>query len=158
MNKKDHGNDSHENLFEQYKLYVEMSNDVSKRRHQTNSFYISLSSALIALFSLITVKLGSINLEFISLLPIFGLLTCFIWFTHIKSYKKLNSAKFKVINEIEKDLPYQGFSKEWEILKNESYKGLTDIEKCVPLFIGILYIILLLYLNRANIHILLSLI
>lgn len=56
----DHGNDSHEILFEQYKLYVEMSNEISKRRHQTNSFYISLSSAIIALFSLIKLRLEQI--------------------------------------------------------------------------------------------------
>jgi hypothetical protein len=148
MNENDNGNKSHEILFEQYKLYVEMSNEISKRRHQTNSFYISLSSAIIALFSLITVKIGLNNTEFISILPIFGLVTCSIWFTHIRSYKKLNSAKFKVINKIEKQLPCQGFSEEWDLLKKGSYKRLTDIERYVPIIMGILYLLILLYLNK----------
>lgn len=143
----DHGNDSHEILFEQYKLYVEMSNEISKRRHQTNSFYISLSSAIIALFSLITVKIGTNSSEFIFVLPIFGLITCFIWFTHLKSYKKLNSAKFKIINKIEEELPCQGFSDEWEILSKDSYKRLTDIERYVPIIMGVLYFLILLYLK-----------
>lgn len=146
MNEKNHGKNSHETLFEQYKLYVEMSNEISKRRHQTNSFYISLSSAIIALFSLITVKIGTLNSEFILILPIFGLITCFIWFTHLKSYKKLNSAKFKIINKIEEELPCQGFNDEWEILNKDRYKRLTDIERYVPIIIGVLYFFILLYL------------
>lgn len=148
MKEEEKGETSSETLFEQYKLYVEMANDVSKRRHQTNNFYISLSSAIIALFSLITVKIGSNSTEFISVLPLFGLVTCFIWFTHIRSYKKLNSAKFKIINKIEDQLPCQGFSKEWEVLNKDCYKKLTDIERYVPILIGILYFFILLYLNK----------
>lgn len=148
MSDNNHGDETREILFEQYKLYVEMSNEISKRRHQTNSFYISLSSAIIALFSLITVKIGTINSEFISLLPIFGLITCFIWFTHLKSYKKLNSAKFKIINKIEEQLPCKGFSDEWEILGKDRYKRFTDIEKYVPIIMGVLYFLILLYLNK----------
>jgi len=147
MSNNDHGHNSHEILFEQY-IYVEMSNEISKRRHQTNSFYISLSSAIIALFSLITVKIGTNISGFIFVLPIFGLITCFIWFTHLESYKKLNSAKFKIINKIEEELPCQGFSEEWEILGNDHYKRFTDIEKFVPIIMRILYFLILVYLNK----------
>ena len=33
-------NSNDEILFEQYKLYVEMANDVSERRDKTNKFYV----------------------------------------------------------------------------------------------------------------------
>ena len=141
-----HGNISHDSLLEQYKIYVEMSNEISKRRDQTNNFYISLSSAIIALFSLIVVEFGSIYSKFIILLPILGLIICFVWFTHIKSYKQLNSAKFQVINKIEEQLPYSGFTEEWEILKKTNYRNLTDLERYIPVIMGLVYFFLLLFI------------
>lgn len=138
-----HGNLSHDSLLEQYKLYAELANEISKRRDQTNNFYISLSSALIALFSLIVVKLGSDYTNFIVLLPLLGLLICFTWYIHIKSYKQLNSAKFKVINKLEKQLPYAGFTEEWDILQKNNYRQLTEIESYTPIIIGCVYLILL---------------
>lgn len=142
MNSEKHEDIPHETLFDQYKLYVEMANEISKRRHQTNTFYISLSSTLITLFSLISVKIVSINSKLICIIPVLGIIICIIWFTHIKSYKKLNRAKFKVINSIEDYLPYKGFSEEWDILKKDKYKKLTDIERYVPLILIFPYLII----------------
>jgi hypothetical protein len=41
-------------LFEQYKLYVEMANDVSERRDRTNKFYVTLMSLLLTVFTIMT--------------------------------------------------------------------------------------------------------
>jgi hypothetical protein len=128
-----------------------MANEISKRRHQTNTFYISLSSSLITLFSLITVKILPINSKLILIIPFLGIIICLIWFTHLKSYKKLNWAKFKIINDIEKDLPYQGFTEEWDLLNKANYKRLTDIERYVPLILIIPYLILSLSLLWSDI-------
>lgn len=146
MKEEGKGETSSETLFEQYKLYVEMSNDLSKRRHQTNQFYISLSSALIAIFSLVTAKFGLMNHNFLLIFPILGIILCVVWFTHLQAYKKLNSAKFKVINKIEEKLPCQGFTEEWDILKKKHYKGLTRIESLIPLILLIFNLTIIYFL------------
>ena len=123
-------------LFEQYKLYVEMANDVSKRRDKTNKFYLSIISLLMALFSTIT----SITKEWTLFLIPFTIMVlfCLIWRENIKSYSTLNRGKFDVINEIEKELPVKGFTIEWDLIKTYNYKELTKVEQNIPLIILII--------------------
>ncbi len=46
---KDHYGDNYQaHLLEQYKLYVDITDKISARRNQVNSFYISLLSGLLA--------------------------------------------------------------------------------------------------------------
>ena len=69
-----------------------------------------------------------------------------IWIINIKSYRRLNTAKFAVINAIESQLPTAGYSDEWERLRPKGgpprYFQLTRVEQLVPsltllLFLGI---------------------
>ena len=53
MKKEEYGEKFHEHLLEQYKLYVEMADRVGTRRAQTNRFYISLLSGLLAVLSIV---------------------------------------------------------------------------------------------------------
>ncbi len=39
-------------LFEQYKLYVQMADNISERRNQTNRFYITLLSGLFTVLAI----------------------------------------------------------------------------------------------------------
>jgi predicted RND superfamily exporter protein len=48
-----------------------------------------------------------------------GLILCAAWWLLLRSYRLLNSAKFKVINEIEEGFELRPFSREWERLKQE---------------------------------------
>jgi hypothetical protein len=61
----------------------------------------------------------------------------------------LNTAKFKIINAIEKKLPIAPFDVEWMLLnpkgKPHKYPQLTRIERWIPwIFIG-LYLVLMLF-------------
>ena len=129
---------------EQYKLYVEMADRVSIRRIESNKFYISILSVLLTLYPIISVLSNKIKL-FYALIPLLGIVLCFIWVINIESYKALNELKFKVIHELEKNLPYRCFDREWEILKEQpknTYIRLTYIEKYNPFLFMILYLIL----------------
>ena len=53
---------------------------------------------------------------FYGLISIAGMLICYSWYRLIRSYKDLNSGKFKVVHEIVKLLPISPFDDEWEIL------------------------------------------
>ena len=55
----------------------------------------------------------------------------------ITAYRDLNSAKFRVINEIERHLPLAAYGKEWEFFKAAQGNSLTIVELRVPLlFMG----------------------
>lgn len=127
-------------LIEQYKLYVEMADRVSSRRIQVSKFYVSLLSGLLALLSILPniIKLEYIILVFIPI-SIISIILCIVWYKNIQSYKQLNAAKYKLINEIEKSLPFQYYTKEWEELKSKNYTEITTIEKYVPLIFASLY-------------------
>ncbi len=146
-------------LMEQYKLYVEMTDRISVRRGQANTFYISLLSALLALPTLVVDKglfAGPLSL-LLFLTSFLGLTLCLTWHVNLQSYKQLNRLKFKVINEMEKTLPFPCYSREWAILNenqsdndvkynnNVRYIRLTTVEKYIPLIFSLPYVGLLLY-------------
>jgi hypothetical protein len=150
-----YGDKYQDHLLEQYKLYIEMMDRNTTRRNQTNSFYTSLLSGLLAIIAIATNKdvaqFQNIKFQAIAFLAvsILGILLCVIWYINIQSYKQLNSSKFKVISELEKQLPIACYNKEWEFLKNDNrYKGYltqTSVERIVPFILAIPYTGLLLY-------------
>lgn len=153
MDKNKYSEKFNKYLLEQYKLYVEMTDRISERRIQTNKFYISLLSGLLALLSiLVSVDGLSQHLIFI-IVSLLGIALCVLWHTNIQSYRQLNSGKFKVIHEMEQFLPFSCYNKEWEILEkgkeNSKYLQLTKVEKYIPLILSIPYILLFLYTLKS---------
>lgn len=147
--KEQYGEKYCEHLLEQYKLYVEMANQVSSRRVQVNRFYISLLSGLLAFLSFVVSKQSFNNdSDFILIvISLVGILLCVVWFININSYKQLNKLKFTVIHEMEKMLPFACYDREWEIDKGseKKYVRLTYIENYVPIIMMAPYVALLSY-------------
>lgn len=138
-------------LIEQYKLYVEMADRISERRVDTNKFYVTLLTGLLALIGLAFEKnwFSVIQDEVLAVGSLIGLLLCCVWGVNIRSYRQLNSCKYQVIYDIEKLLPYQCYSCEWDKLgRGESkrlYYPLSDVEGLVPRFLAIPYGLMLVY-------------
>lgn len=135
-------------IFELYKLMVESSEQLIQRRQKTNSFFITVIGSLLAIAGLL-VKTGTINNGSIGILYGFsavGLLLCNSWRNLIDNYGKLNKAKFDVILRLEKKFSAQIYSAEWialgKGLRQQKYKSFTSTEKNVPLFFGILIVVL----------------
>lgn len=149
--KEEYGENFREHLLEQYKLYVEMADRISNRRAQTNRFYISLLSGLIALFSIVIGRNIFSDFQMIVFIvgSVLGLALCALWNINIRSYRQLNSGKFKVIHEMEQHLPFPCYDREWKILgegkENKKYLQLTRVEQYVPFILAIPYILLLVY-------------
>lgn len=149
--KAKYGEKFQEHLLEEYKMFVEMMDRNSARRWQINAFYTTLLSAILTfIFTSIEKSILPIDKLFLLLLSaILGLSLCLVWIVNINSYKQLNSLKFKVIHEMEKYLPYPCYAREWQILKQENkntqYGRLSQVEKYVPLILGVPYFCLLLY-------------
>lgn len=137
-------------LLEQYKLYVEMADNASERRARTNAYYVSVTAAILVLAARFqwlspTDKLQAVGLILIAVL---GMLVCFVWRVNVASFQQLSRAKFRVIHELERQLPYPCYAKEWELLGEGSdrrrYFELTRVEKALPLALTIPYLVLLL--------------
>ena len=145
MIKEDYGEKFHEHLLEQYKLYVEMASRISVSRAKTNRFYISLLSGLLAVLSIGVNKDVFNNIQNIVFLAvaILGLALCLLWYINLRSYRQLNSGKFKVIHEMERNLPCPCYNREWEILgegkEGRKYLQLTQVEPYMLLFVYSLY-------------------
>lgn len=60
----------------------------------------------------------------------------FTWYRLLRSYKDLNSAKFKVIHEIEAQLPLAPYDMEWEKVgkgqNSKLYLPFTHVEVLIP--------------------------
>ena len=134
--------------FELYKLMVESSESLIQRRQKTNAFFITVIGSLLAIAGLL-VKTGSITKESVGILygfSVIALLLCNSWRNLIDNYGKLNKAKFDVILRLEKELGSQIYSAEWISLgkgvRSDKYKSFTSTEKNVPLFFGLLIVVL----------------
>lgn len=135
MQQEEYGQNYKAHLLEQYKLYVEMADRISSRRQSANSFFLSVNTAIIALISYI--NLGYKNSSnFYWLVSLAGMALCFTWYRLVRSYKDLNTAKFKVIHEMEAKLPVAPYDLEWEKVgkgkDSKLYLPFTHIEICIP--------------------------
>jgi len=133
----------HELLLKQYELYITMADKISERRNESNKFYLSVNVLLITVLGVLSFPETSINLLFLVWflsVGISGIGICFVWMQMLNSYRTLNSAKFKVINEIEKELPAAGYLCEWDLIGYDgSYRRFALMEKWIPRLLMILY-------------------
>ena len=131
-------------LLEQYKMFLQTSEDLVSRRQSVNNFYISINSALMGAFGIIwALDILSIYKFFTGiLLSVIGIILSFSWIKLLASYGDLNSSKMKIISYIEKQLPASLYDAEWAALSDKlnkrKYVSFTNSEKRVPaLFIAV---------------------
>ena len=137
-----YGSEYRSHLLEIYKIYVEMADRISERREKANSFFLAVNAALVTLLA--KDAFGSVQAtpRFLEVLvPLAAGILCYFWYRIIRSYRDLNSAKFKVVHEIEKRLPVRPYDCEWDFVgrgKNKKlYLPFTHVEIAVPwLFLG----------------------
>lgn len=133
---------------ELYKLMIDSSESLIQRRQKTNAFFITAIGSLLAIAGLM-VKAGALHSGTIWLLygfSVVGLLLCNSWRNLIDNYGKLNKAKFDVILRLEEGLDAQIYAAEWvslgKGLRPSKYRSFTSTEKNVPLYFGLLIVVL----------------
>lgn len=132
-----YGGDHEAHLLEQYKLYVEMADKISERRQAANTFFLTINTALVAMLGVVWPRAeGLIGTVWYSIVGIAGLLLCYSWYRLMKSYRDLNSGKFRVVHAIERYLPIRPYDAEWTSLGRgkdpKLYLPFTHIETKVP--------------------------
>lgn len=153
-NESSYGSSYQQHLFEQYKLYVEMADHISERRSTANNFFLSVNGFFLSIIGILPqfhITTSGSNLIWLLGISAAGILFCLAWFTIIRSYRKINEAKFTIIGAIEKRLPLAAFDAEWRYLNGDKIKEkrfgvfikhypLTIIESWVPVICIILYL------------------
>lgn len=133
---------------ELYRLAVEMADRVSARRGATNNFFLAVHAGVITVVAaLLPVSDGAAMPLDSTLVSIAGVALSTAWWLSLRSYRDLNEAKFKVIQQMEVRLPVAVFGDEWQFLKKDPvvgwrkrYAELGQVERLVPLVFLLLYV------------------
>jgi hypothetical protein len=136
----EYGTKFDDHVLEQYKLYVDTTQKLSDRRLATNSYLLTINSSLLTLLGLLATLLP--ERRPLVLIPVTGLLLSIAWALLLYSFRRLNSAKFAVIQTMEEHLPANVFGAEWRRLRPggvKTYVTMTTIELIVPLLFVALY-------------------
>lgn len=141
-------------VMEAYKLAVEMADRISARRATANAFFLTVNTALVSVLGLRPPGGQSTWLAVAVCGAGFVVAAC--WWFLLKNYRRLNEAKFVVINRIEEEyLPIMLFKDEWEVLGGDDppcgragrikagLKQLGGVERIVPIVFCLLYVVLL---------------
>jgi hypothetical protein len=136
------GGDLPEGFLDIYRMAVEMADRISARRAAASSFFLSAQTALIALVAATSKKHWALAVP--------GLVLAITWWLLLRSYRRLNTEKFKVIQTMEKRLPASPFQDEWDALKPAQgrrargrYVELGLLERVVPLLFAAIFIVIL---------------
>lgn len=122
--------------FEEFKLYYESTEKVTDRRLDTNRWNYSACAAILVGIAAI-VKWGVISTDLrwagvvaVVLLCMMAILFCQLWLAQVRDFKRLNDAKFDVLNQMARSIDfdlsnpgrvrsYRPFEREWDRLKEE---------------------------------------
>lgn len=132
-------------LLEQYKIYVEMADRVSARRGLTNTFFLTLNSAIFAAIGFAVGRIAHPASWLLVFPMIVFVAQCLAWFWLVRSYRQLNGAKYAVIGALEERLPASPYWRaEWKALGEgrdpARYWPLTHLEQWIPLLFAITYV------------------
>lgn len=121
-------------LLDQYKMMVSSTEKVTDQRLKVNNLFFTVTTTILS-FSLLIGKafeFGKVAMVLMLVFATMAFIITYFWEKLIKSYGKLNTGKFKLIDEIEKQLKTNLFQREWEILLNEvGYESNTVTETTV---------------------------
>ncbi len=132
-------------ILEQYKIYVEMADRISARRALTNTFFLTLNTAVFTVIGVFLQKSPHAAAWLLGF-PLTALLgQCAAWYYLLRSYRQLNTAKYQVIGELEEHLPASPYWRaEWTALgegKDRSkYWPLSHVEQWLPGLFALTYL------------------
>ena len=125
-------------LLEMYKIHAQAADDVSRRRDSANRMHLGATTSIGIALAIIT-RFGTGEVPewvVVIVLCTLGGLVQLGWLGAIQSYRQLNQHKFSVLLEMEKELPFAFYTKEYDAYGRGSdgklYRELTKVEKRLP--------------------------
>lgn len=120
-------------VFSMYQDYIDSADKISDRRHQANTLFLTINTALVAFAGTL---LSEGQAGFLWIVALAGIYFCSYWKKLIDQYRGINSAKFDIIHQMEQQLPMAPYDAEWALLeegKDESvHQPFTKIEATIP--------------------------
>src|SRR5438309_9179309 len=89
----DYGDGYKDKLFEQYKLFLKMVDNLNERRSTANNFFLSVNTGLLTalgVLSSVGIKEGLVNIWWILAGASAGILFSYSWIRTVKSYGQLS--------------------------------------------------------------------
>ena len=112
-----------------FELYLATAEKVSDRRAAANAWMLSVNSAIVALYGYLAADKLSVPVPqkgvWLWAIPAAGAIVSVAWAVLLTSYRQLNRAKFGVLQEMEKDLPSQPFTRERELYGRDRRRPLS---------------------------------
>lgn len=135
-------------ILEQYKLYSEAKERFIDRTFMTNKFYM-VFVVILLLLEFLSSGLSFGRLTVPTVFSVIGIICCTLWWLNMDSYGCLIKIKFsKVLEEIEKELPFQPYAMEYKALQDfrNNKKGFvfSDIQKVFAVFSFLAFFVMLL--------------
>ena len=131
-------------LIEQYKAYLQDLGNIGARIESNKQFMLSILSALFVVLSL-----GGKDGPLLKVAPgltfvILGvaILICVAWFLKTRTYELILRAKFKVLQDLERALPFRCFETEWKYFMDKKPIYLTTIDSLIPWFLIAAFVLL----------------
>jgi len=104
----EYGPEFYSHILEQYKIAVTRAETTAERRENGNKLFFVILTAVAVAYGI------GIGTALSALLPLLGSYICVGWLTFIWSRHQLNIATFRVIRELEQQLPVRLFDAERE--------------------------------------------
>lgn len=132
-------------VLEQYKIYAELADRISERRARTNTFFLTINTAVFATIAAFWKNRPTASAWFLVFPLIVLLAQCLAWFWLVRSYRQLNTAKYVVIGLLEERLPASPYRRaEWTALGEGEdpslYWPFSHIEQWIPGLFALCYI------------------
>ena len=147
-------------FIEQYKVFVQSADNTSERRVNINRYQTSLNIGVVVLHGLDElVPAAAFQPAARVIVAVAGAIISLNWLFTIRSLRRLNKEKFKIIHSMELELPRAVYTEEWNGLgrgldkkKGWRYRGANFFENQIPVVFMALHLIALGYAIFEWIH------
>lgn len=121
-------------LLEQYKALIGDVGNIGARYATTNGFYLSIVSALVGVvaFTESGKLFEQVDLALILIVSVFAIVICHIWIKTLEFYRGLFGVKLQLLGEMEKELAFPAYSREFQLMKERGIRPLIENEIWVP--------------------------
>ena len=133
-------------LVQQYRSVMAMIQQNYARRTATNRFYTSIGSGLLVFLTYVTNPSVDVEVKTLALtmVAVLGLILCLSWSLQIRTLRDLIEIQIKLTHEMERDLPFNFFGRQEELLNKPSlWPKHGAIEQALPFVVAIPYLVIL---------------
>lgn len=119
-------------VIEQYKAKLTDLGNLGARQTAMTTYYVSILSALLGVLAFKERPLSAVDPTIVLAVCIPGMLVSILWFSGVSFFRNLFRAKLRGLEDIEKSLPFQTFSSEYESIKAQGPSSWLRLERWIP--------------------------